>query len=392
MRCGAKASSTRLCGSLFAALGLAVTCWLLLVRSEDDGGTGTRRRLRCAGRFVPADVQPSPGQLVLVTGGAGFIGSHVVAALLHHNFSVRVLDDLSTGNASSLPAHLRLELRVGDVGDAHTAASAAAGCEFVVHLAAVSRVLGSLSPEAALACARVNVMGTLSVLEAARAARVRRFVYAGSSTAYGGEAEEDESLRDLATQAYGFEWTSSPLLPSNEGDLPKPTTPYAATKHAGEVLVSSYDATFGLHTASLRLFMVYGDAMGGRSGASEPREGPRATVVGRFVAAAAAGAAARVSGDGSQSRDLVHVADVARAFALSLQRQLPRRAVINIGSGARTSVAQLAAMAGAVPPHRAPPRRLDIRATLADTCAAQRLLGWAPRVPLADGLAAMMPR
>jgi len=295
--------------------------------------------------------------------------------------AVRVLDDLSTGRRANLPEHARLELMVGDVADAPTAAAAVSGASHVLHLAAYSRVAPSLRGAAsARACVRANVEGTLAVAEAALAARVRRLVYAGSSTAYGdGGGEAGDAL---AEAAYGAPRTSA--LPSWELDAPQPTSPYAASKLMGETLLASFDAAFGLNITVLRLFMVYGPG--------EHAAGDAATVVARFVAAAARGEPLPLDGDGHQTRDFVHVTDVARAFVLAMQAaQLPRRAVINVGSGSATSVRQLAELlvpGGART--RASPRALDMRATLADGCAAARLLGWAPRVVLADGLADMM--
>jgi UDP-glucose 4-epimerase len=338
--------------------------------------------------FVAAELAAVVGTppLILVTGGAGFIGSSVVEQLLSLSYSVRVLDNLSSGNASRLPlGHPRLELQVGDVTSAAACEAAVAGAHAVLHLAAFSRVAPSLQGGAAsaAACQRANVDGTLNVLEAARAAGVRRVLYAGSSTAYGGDEEpEDAATAAAAAQAYGTS-LQAPLLPSWEGDRPAPRTPYAVSKHQGELLCAMYDATYGLHAVSLRLFMVYGPR--------EPREGPHATVAGRFVAAAARGAPLRIEGDGQQTRDFVHVSDVARAFVLALQAPtLPRAAVINIGSGEATSIASLADALAPGPHAHAPRRRQDMRHTLSLSCAAARLLGWAPRVALRDGLAAML--
>ena len=350
----------------------------------------------CPGpQFVPAelasaDAGGAPPPLVLVTGGAGFIGSVLVADLLSLRYRVRVLDNLSTGNASSLPKHPALELQVGDVTDAEACAVAAAGVDTVFHLAAFSRVAPSLQggATAAAACQRANVDGTLAVLEAARVAKVRRLIYAGSSTAYGGDEEIDDGDEDaalgatLAAQAHGAA-PRPPLLPSWELDRPAPRTPYSVSKHQGELLCAMYDATFGVHTASLRLFMVYGPR--------EPRDGPHATVVGKFVAAAAAGQPLRLEGDGQQTRDFVHVSDVSRAFVLAMQAPaLPRRALINVGSGVATRVEAIADALAPGPHAHAPRRRQDMRHTMALTCAAERLLGWAPRVSLADGLAEML--
>ena len=351
----------------------------------------------CPGpQFVPAELAPADEAgdappLVLVTGGAGFIGSALVADLLSLRYRVRVLDNLSTGNASNLPLkHPALELQVGDVTDAEACAAAAAGVDTVFHLAAFSRVAPSLQGGAktAAACQRANVDGTLAVLEAARVAKVRRVIYAGSSTAYGGDEEADDGDEDaalgatLAAQAHGAA-PRPPLLPSWELDRPAPRTPYSVSKHQGELLCAMYDATFGVHTASLRLFMVYGPR--------EPRGGPHATVVGKFVAAAAAGKPLRLEGDGQQTRDFVHVSDVSRAFVLAMQAPaLPRRALINVGSGVATRIEAIADALAPGPHAQGPRRRQDMRHTMALTCAAERLLGWAPRVSLADGLAEML--
>lgn len=321
-----------------------------------------------------------PGELVLVTGGAGFIGSAVVALLLEQGYAVRVLDNLSTGKRANLPEHARLELVVGDVADAATCLSVTQGASFVLHLAAFSRVAPSLSggADAARACVRANVEGTMNVLDAASRAGVRRLVYAGSSTAYGGGGDAED---ELATRAYGAR--RAHLLPAWELDAPGPSSPYAATKLMGEHLVASWQSTYGLNATVLRLFMVYG-----------PREhasGESATVVARFVAAVARGKAVSLEGGGTQTRDFVHVSDVARAFVLAMQAgELPRRAVINVGSGVATSIRSLAELLSAGPHELAPPRRLDLQDTLADTCAAAALLGWAPQVGLRVGLSEML--
>ena len=362
-------------------------------------GHGTSRH-GCPGpplavRDLQRQDEQQPAPLVLVTGGAGFIGSSLVRLLLQLGYRVRVLDNLSSGRQSNLPQHGALQLLVGDITNASACTEAAVDVASVIHLAAASRVAPSLEgPLAAAECVRTNVDGTLNVLEAARAQGVSRFVYAGSSTAYGGDDDADatDSRADAAPSpaaaarlyrdAYGIR-PSGPLLPSWELDRPSPRSPYAASKHAGELLVQSYGATFGMPAVILRLFMVYG-----------PRElgsGPHATVVAAFIADAAAGRALRIQGDGSQSRDFVHVDDVARAFVLALQApQLPRGAVLNIGTGEATSVAELADLVADPEKPRAfePRRRMDIRGTLANTCAAQALLGWAPTVSLAEGGAA----
>jgi len=319
---------------------------------------------------------------VLVTGGAGFIGSTVVDLLLSLGYRVRVLDNLSTGRRSNLPAaHARLEFVEGDVRAPESCRAAVNGASLVLHLAAFSRVAPSLSggPSAAQECVDANVLGTLNVLEAARATGVARLIYAGSSTAYGGGDELSGEQSRAAAEAYGAD-AYTPLLPSWELDRPMPSSPYAATKLMGEQLSASYDATYGLHTAVLRLFMVYGPR--------EPASGEHATVVGRFVEDARAGRPLTLEGGGGQTRDFVHVSDVARAFVLAMQApELPRRAVINVGSGVGSSVAHLAGLVhqkGART--QAPRRRLDMQGTLADVCAARRLLGWEAEVTLEEGV------
>jgi UDP-glucose 4-epimerase len=353
-------------------------------------GHGTSRH-GCPGPPAPVrdlEVQGEklPAPLVLVTGGAGFIGASLVRLLLELGYRVRVLDNLSTGQSSNLPQH-GVQLMVGDITNASACGEAMVDASAVIHLAAASRVAPSLeSPQAAAECVRANVDGTLNVLEAARAQGIARFVYAGSSTAYGGDDDSgsDASLSARAFQdAYGIR-PSGPLLPSWELDRPSPRSPYAASKHAGELLVQSYGTTFGVSTVILRLYMVYG-----------PREqgsGPQATVVAALIADATAGRALRIQGDGTQTRDFVHVEDVARAFVLALQApELPRGAVINIGTGEATSVAALAEL---IHPGELramePRRRMDIQGTLANNCAAQALLGWRPTISLKEGIRRLM--
>lgn len=258
----------------FAVTALLSLCVLLLSQSPAlrPGGADRlafaavqRRLARRAASGAGCGFPPAPlaavrnvtgAPLVLVTGGAGYVGSHVVHRLLLAGYAVRVLDDLSTGRMEDLPlGHPRLAVVVGDVGNASACAAAAAGASAVLHLAAFSRVLPSLEggPGAAAACARTNVEGTLRVLEAAHEAGATRFVYAGSSTAYGGGADEGGGGDDgaagwegaggvAAAATYGGGVLSAPLLPSWEGDRPAPTTPYAATKLAGELMANTYGA------------------------------------------------------------------------------------------------------------------------------------------------------
>ena len=291
----------------------------------------------------------------LVTGGAGFIGSHVVQAALRADRRVRVLDDLSTGDSHRLPPDV--ELVRGDVADEAVVLQAAAGVEVVVHLAAHRAVPRSV--EHPLATDRANTHGTLCVLEAARAAGARRVVLASSSSVYG----------------------SAAVLPTPETLEPRPASPYAVSKLAGEHYARVHAELFGLSTLSLRLFNVYGPG--------QPPEGPYAQLVPRVLDALRRGEAPVVFGDGRQSRDLVYVGDVARAVLAAAASDAT--GVVNIGSGRATSVLDVVEAAARVAGTRAEPRFLparpgDVAHTCADARRAAAVLGWEAGVDLHEGL------
>ncbi|MDH3521524.1 MAG: SDR family oxidoreductase [Myxococcales bacterium] len=296
----------------------------------------------------------------LVTGGAGFIGGHLVERLVADGWQVRVLDDFSTGRESNLERVAdRIDLLRGDVRDARTVARAVEGVEVVFHQAAIASVPRSVADP--IGTHAVNTLGTLQVLEAARDAGVRRVVYAASCAIYGDGSE----------------------LPKRETLPPRPLSPYALQKHAGELTCRLYARLHGLETVALRYFNVYG-----------PRQDPNgdyAAVIPRFITACLAGAAPRVYGDGEQTRDFVAVRDVVAANLLAAEAEKASGCVCNVASGRETSLNELLALVrehtGATAAARYdPPREGDVRRSVACLDHAQESLGYAPRVALREGL------
>ena len=299
--------------------------------------------------------------LSLVTGGAGFIGSHLVEALTAAGRRVRVFDDFSTGLRENLagltPAP---EIVEGTLTDPAGVARAVAGCEVVYHLGALASVAKSVeNPEHTHA---VNATGTLNVLDAARRAGIRRVVYAGSASAYGGASDPEGQDED------------TPLCT---------LSPYAAAKLAGEYYCQAFAATYGLETVRLRFFNVFGP----RQRADSPYSG----VIAIFAAALAAGRAPTVHGDGLQSRDFVAVADVARALILAADTPGVSGRVYNVGTGGSVTLLDLIAAlnrqlgTAAVPLH-GPTRVGDIRHSRAKIGRIATDLGYAPLVSFEEGL------
>ncbi len=296
----------------------------------------------------------------LVTGGAGFIGSHLVDALVAEGWSVRVLDDFSSGREQNLAASRdRIELLRGDVRDPEGVARAVDGVEVVFHQAALASVPRSVREP--LLSHAVNVGGTLEVLERARRAGVRRVVYAASSSVYG----------------------DAPDLPKRESMRPEPLSPYALQKHTGEVYCRLYSELYGLETVALRYFNVYG-----------PRQDPRseyAAVIPRFASACRSGERPRIHGDGNQTRDFTYVADAVRANLLAADAERASGSVLNVAAGRRVSIGALwkalRDLAGSdLEPIHEPQRAGDVRDSLADLTRAAELLGYAPRIELQEGL------
>jgi UDP-glucose 4-epimerase len=311
---------------------------------------------------IPAVGERVSERRALVTGGAGFIGSHLVEGLVAHGWRVRVLDDLSTGREAHVAAVAgEVELVQGDVRDAECVARAVDDVGVVFHLAAMASVPRSV--EDPVTTHSVNALGTLQVLEGARRAGVRRLVYAASTSVYG----------------------DSPELPKVETLPAAPLSPYALQKHTGELYCRMWSTLHDLEAVALRYFNVYG--------ARQDPAGDYAAVIPRFVQACLAGEPPRIYGDGEQTRDFVHVSDVVRANLLAADARLPEGfAVCNVASGRATRLvavlAEIAKQTGwdAKPVHEAS-RAGDIRHSHASLDHARQLLGYEPLTSLEEGLA-----
>lgn len=307
------------------------------------------------------------GQRVCVTGGAGFIGGHLVDALLSLGCRIAVLDDLSNATADHLAGLIDIEPdRVrfvhGSILDDAALADAISGSTSVFHLAALSSVPRSIAePERSYA---VNTIGTMRVAEASRRAGVRRLVYSASSSAYG----------------------ASEKLPKLESDPPAPVSPYAASKLAGEEIMLAWAASYGLSTVSLRYFNIFGPR--------QPADSPYSAVIAVFARRLLAGQSATIFGDGSQSRDFTYVANAVLANLLAGATDKPLAGeVVNIGTGVRIDLLTLhrrLAEGCGVPhlePRHEPARTGDVRHSLADIARARELLGYTPIVDFEQGLA-----
>jgi UDP-N-acetylglucosamine 4-epimerase len=312
----------------------------------------------------------------LVTGGAGFIGSHLVEWLLAHGQRVRVLDDFSTGSRANLDdvrtrvgekAWARCDVIEGDIRDAATCRSAALGQELVLHQAALGSVPRSIEKPAETHA--VNVDGTVNVLLAAREAGVKQLVFASSSSVYGDDVSDTKQ----------------------EHRIGRPLSPYALGKRVNEMCAETWHRVFGLRTVGLRYFNVVG-----------PRQsptGPYAAVVPRWIAAFANGRRPVIFGDGATSRDFCPVANVVQAnvlAALASDHAIGR--VVNVALGRRTTLLELFAIlrdamadrgadCAAMQPVHEPFRAGDVRHSLADIRMANELIGYAPAIDLARGLA-----
>jgi UDP-N-acetylglucosamine 4-epimerase len=302
------------------------------------------------------------GSLVLVTGGAGFIGSHLVDALLEKGAHVRVLDDLSTGRRENLAgAPSRIDFLEGDIRDVEVCRRACEGAVFVFHQAARGSVPRSMSdPVTTIA---VNVAGTANVFAAARDAKVARVIYASSSSVYG----------------------DSTALPKREGEEGRPLSPYAVSKVMNEQLAEVFTRCFGMEFIGLRYFNVFGPR--------QDPDGPYAAVIPRFFKACLAGEAPVIFGDGQQSRDFTYVSDaVAANLAAAAAAGSACGRNYNVAGGRRTTVNDLASLVREVAgsglaAERVAPRPGDVAHSLADLACVRESLGWIPRVELPDGLA-----
>jgi UDP-glucose 4-epimerase len=296
----------------------------------------------------------------LVTGGAGFVGSHIAQALVERGEKVRVLDNLSTGKRENLAAVAgQIELIEGDVCDSAAVARAVAGCDVVFHQAAMASVPRSI--EDPLGSHAACCTGTVVVLDQARRAGVRRVVYAASSSAYGNQPQPQK----------------------RESDLPSPLSPYAAAKLAAELYCEAFWHSYGLETVALRYFNVFG-----------PRQdpsGPYAAVIPIFIKLILAGKQPVIYGDGLQTRDFTYVENVVQANLRAAEAKDAPGGVFNVGNGVALTLLDLlqelnAILGTDVKPNFQPERAGDVRDSLADISQARQVLGYDPQIDLAEGL------
>ncbi len=298
--------------------------------------------------------------LYLVTGGAGFIGSHIVEELVQRGESVRVLDNLSSGRRENLASvQDKVDFRECDIRDLEAIRPVLEGVDYVIHLAALSSVVRSI--EDPVSTTLVNLNGTLHVLLAARDAQAKRVVMAATAAAYG----------------------DNPSLPRVETQVPQPLSPYALTKLAGEYYGQIFHRIFGLEVVALRYFNIFG-----------PRQNPQSPYTGvlsKFIVAYLRGQTPTIFGDGEQSRDFTFVTNVVDATLRACLAPAAPGKVINVGTGRGSTLNQTIALLNQilgvqVTPQYAPPRVGDVRHSTADISLARTTLSYEPRVSLEDGL------
>jgi len=296
----------------------------------------------------------------LVTGGAGFIGSNIVDELVRRGHQVTVLDDLSAGKESNLAdVRGKIDLRIGSITDLADVQSACHGADYVIHLAARTSVPRSVQNP--VETNHVNIDGTLNVLVAARDAKVRRFVYAASSSAYG----------------------ETPTLPKTEAMQPNPISPYGITKYVGELYAGVFGRVYGLENVCVRYFNVFG-----------PRQDPTSQysgVLSRFMLAVIEGQPLVVYGDGEQSRDFTFIENIVNETLRACEAKGASGMVFNGGTGARITLNQVLkllekATGKKIQAKYDPPRTGDIRDSQADVSLALKVLGYEPRVHFEEGL------
>lgn len=296
----------------------------------------------------------------LVTGGAGFIGSHTVEELVRRGDSVRVFDDLSTGKQENLSAVFeQIDFRQGDICDLDAMRPLFEGVDYVIHFAAASSVLRSIQEP--VATTQVNLMGTLHVLVAARDAHVKRMVMACTGAIYG----------------------NNPVLPRVETQMPDPLSPYAIVKLAGEYFGQVFNRLFGLEFVALRYFNIFG-----------PRQNPLSQysgVLSKFIRACLTGATPTIHGTGEQSRDFTYVANVVDATLRACHAAQAPGKVINVGTGRGTSLNRAVEILNQmlsvqVVPQHDPPRVGDFMHSTADITVARTVLGYEPLISFEEGL------
>ena len=288
---------------------------------------------------------------IIVTGGAGFIGSHIVDTLIDAGHEVHVIDNLSAGKLENI--NKKAIFHKVDIRDKEAMIPIFKGVEYVFHEAAFPRVQYSI--ENPIETNDINVNGLLNILELSRENKIKRLIFASSSSIYGDPEK----------------------LPTNENDNINPMSPYASHKYIGEVYLKLYAKIYGLETVCLRYFNVYGPRL-------DP-EGAYPLVIGYFMKQAKNGMPLTITGDGNQTRDFVHVKDVAKANILAMtSRNVGKGEIINIGGGIKYSINHIAELISDKNEHIAP--RLEPHDTMADIGKAKELLEWQPEVSLLDGI------
>lgn len=288
-------------------------------------------------------------QVMVVTGGAGFIGSHLSEKLIASGYGVRIIDNLTQGHREYVPKEA--EFFEGDILDKNLLKKVFTGASGIFHTAAMSKVAPSIDkPEF---CTEQNVLGTQNVLIAAKNAKVKKVVYSASSTYYGNRE-----------------------APQHEGMLPDTLNPYALSKYIGELYCELWTKLYGLPTVSLRYFNVYGSR--------QPGEGAYALVLGIFLKQRKEGKPLTIHGDGSQRRDFVHVSDVVEANITAYNSRVSGTS-LNVGSGTNISVKELADLISNKQVY-GPRRQGDAEVTLADISKIKKLLKWSPKITMEKGI------
>lgn len=286
----------------------------------------------------------------VVTGGAGFIGSHLGDLLVEKGYEVHVIDDMSAGKKERL--NKAVILHVKDIRNLEEIKPIFTDADYVFHLAALPRVQFSI--EHPVETNDVNVGGTLNVFLAAKEAGVKKVVYSASSSAYGDQL----------------------VMPLKEDMKAAPKSPYGLQKYIGELYAKVFNEVYGLPTVCLRYFNVYGPRF--------DAEGAYALVIGKFLKQKKEGVAMTITGTGEQTRDFTHVRDVVRANLLAAESDVSGGEVINIGAGKNQSINTIAELIGGATEHI--PARLEPKDTLADNSKAKKLLGWVPEVSIEQGI------